>query len=108
MYIVSRAWETFTHVGRVDSAGKLNGVASASGLRGLLLGDGLGAVVVVLHGNYSKGCRENGQVRVGKTTRRLVERALTEQNLKVDEQDGKVLVWRSITSPGECVQRLCD
>jgi len=58
-------------------------------LRGLLLGDSLGTVKVVLHGNYSKGCRENGRVRVGK-------------------KDGIVLVWGSIASPGEGVQRLRD
>lgn len=34
-------------------------------MRGLLLGDGLGAVKVVFHGNDGEGCRENGWVRVG-------------------------------------------
>lgn len=59
----------FTHVSLVQGAGKLNNVAGASGLRGLLLGDGFGTVKVLLNGDDGKGCRENREVRVGETTK---------------------------------------
>jgi len=57
-----RAEETFTHVSGVQSAGKLNNVAGASGLCRLLLGDGFGTIKVVLNGNDGKGCSENCRV----------------------------------------------
>jgi len=76
-------------VSLVQGAGKLNNVAGASGLRGLLLGDGFGTVKVLLNGDDGKGCRENREVRVG-------------------EKNGEVQIRRSRARPRECVHRRRD
>lgn len=63
-------------VSGVQSAGEQKSIASASGLSGLLLGDGFGTIIVFLNSNDGNGCSEDCDVRVG-------------------EKNGEVQVWGS-------------
>ena len=98
-----------TNIRAVEGVSELDGVAISGSQVGLLLGDGLGTIEVVLDSNNGLGCDEDRRVGVCDPVTANV--SLWNEKLArsaEDLQDGKVLHLRVLAVPGKSVDRLGD